>query len=220
MGFFVSIRSRFASARRGFHIIRDLYHTSPKQLERLREQLNDLRQNVQQNDVALIHRATGSAITGWAIMEERLVMAAALLLKTTPEKTGLVFFSILNFQAWISIITELFGLEPDFSDFRKRWNKIYERLRAEKDNRDRLAHHYVVSAAVSDNPTGRAVKKPSRIDMRMKSQAFQPLTMEQINDFCDRVAAISDDLLTLIDDMQEHLTSPNTRAAPTRDQAK
>jgi hypothetical protein len=65
-------------------------------------------------------------------------------------------------------------------------------------NRDNLAHHYVMSANVSDNPLGKAIKKSSRIDMRMKSQKSAPMTIEQINDFQDRLGVISDDLLTQI----------------------
>lgn len=151
-------------------------------------------------------------------------MVASLLLKTPPKKVGLVFFSIINFQVWIAIITELFNLEPDFSPFQRRWNKLYERLRAEKDIRDRLAHHAVLSESVSDNPTGRSVKKASRIDMRAKSRALKPLTIDEVNDFSDRIGDISDDLLKLVDDMQEHFdqilhpSSQRKSSEPTPDQ--
>jgi hypothetical protein len=195
------------------------------QLESLKQELKETSAAVRQEEVEVLHRGTGSAITSWAIMEERLIMVASLLLKTAPEKVGLVFFSIVNFQVWLSIITELFELAPEFSGFQRRWNKLYERLRAEKDIRDRLAHHAVLSATVTDNPFGRSVKKASRIDFRAKSRALKPLVIEEVNDFSERIGNISDDLLKLVDDMRSHLhhvaqsSSPEKSSAQAPDQA-
>jgi hypothetical protein len=159
---------------------------------------------IKTNELAHLKYMMGHAITQWALMEERLIMVATLLLRTKPEKTGLIFFSIINFQVWLAVITDLFKLEPEFSDLQRRWNKIYERLRAEKDNRDRIAHHYAMSADVSDNPVGRAITKAHRMDMRAKSLASKPMTVEQVEAFADRVGAIGDDLGNLTDDMLKH----------------
>src|ERR1700722_5538389 len=200
MGLFSDIRALFRQGSHVYHALRE----GRAEMRALRSQLDAIREDTEANELAQLHRASGSAITVWAIMEERIVMVACLLLQTTPEKTGLIFYSIINFQAWITITTDLFSLEPMFADFQKRWNKIFERLRAEKDNRDRLAHNYASAADVSDNPIKRAAKLPSRIDMRPKSRALSPMTVEQINDFADRIGAISDDLLRLVDDMIHH----------------
>ena len=196
------------------------------ELIRMTGQLESLKPILVGADVGVLHRATGNAITTWAIMEERLVMIASLLLKTMPEKTGLIFYSIINFQVWIAIITELFDLEPDFSPFRRRWNKLYERLRAEKDIRDSLAHHAVLSATVSDNKLPHSIKRASRIDMRAKSRALKPLNAIQVNYFSERIGTISDDLLTLVDDMTAHVKpaerppSPDKSSAPNSDQVQ
>jgi hypothetical protein len=130
--------------------IYSLSRQTPEQLELFGWDI--VLRKLQGNNWALLNYATGHAITGWALMEEKLVLIASMLLKTTPEKAGLVFFSIINFQSWITIITELWELDQEFTPLQRRWNKLSERLRSEKDNRDRLAHHYIMSENVSDNP--------------------------------------------------------------------
>jgi hypothetical protein len=176
----------------------------PEHLTEYNAEIGRILDTIESNNVALLHYATGRAITAWALMEERLVVIASLLLRTSPKKTGLIFYSIINFQVWITIITELFDLDSDFKSFQRRWNKIFERLRAEKDNRDRLAHHYVMSSDISDNPLGLAVKAASRIDMRTKSLKAAPLTIEQVSKFQKRIEQLSDDLRDLMNDIQAH----------------
>jgi hypothetical protein len=155
--------------------------------------------------VSAFHQAVGGALTTWAIMETRLVLIASLLLKADPQKTGLIFYSIINFHGWIAIITELFPMEPDYEPFQKRWNKISKRLRAEKDYRDRLAHNIVVSR--------QPVSQVSPLDFRSKSKAFKPLTIEQVVDFRDRVGAITDALDSLFKEMQS-VVSPSKQKSP------
>lgn len=223
MGFFSAIRHLIEHISENARIVR-LYRTSPEELKAIHAELCAILERRKEAGVDLFHQATGGALTSWAIMEERLVMVASILLKTSPKKAGLIFYSILNFQTWIAIITELFPLEPDFSDFRHRWNKIAERLRKEKDNRNWLAHNAVSSKDVLDNPTGMPVSKPSRIDMRAKSRSFPPMTFEQVHSFRSRIGQISDDLLQLVDDMLDHLHIVEQRASlekssePARDQ--
>jgi len=203
----------------------ELYRKSPEQLQAAHAELHAVLQKMEEGEATIFYRAVGGALTTWALMEERLVMIAAILLKTMSRKTGLIFYSIINFQVWLSIITELFKLEPDMSSFQRRWNKIAERLRAEKDNRDRLAHTPMLSSSVSDNLERKPIMKAPRLDMRAKSQAFAPLGVEQIMEFRGRIGAISDDLLKLMDDMMDHLknvappTSQEKPSPPITDQA-
>lgn len=204
MGFFSDIRIWLGKLRRA-EFIYNLSQESPERLTEYNAAISQIFKTIEGNSYALLHYATGRAITGWALMEERLVLIAALLLKTTPQKTGLIFYSIFNFQAWITIITELFEIDQDFAPFQRRWSKIFERLRAEKDNRDRLAHHYAMPSDVSDNPLRIPIKKASRIDMRAKSRKAAPMTIDQVGAFQVRIEAISDDLLKLRDDMAAHL---------------
>ncbi len=204
MGFLSVIRTWTAKYKRA-QFIYNLSQQTPEEMKQYSAAINGIFGAIEENQYALLHYATGRAITGWALMEERLVLIAALLLKTTHQKAGLVFYSIINFQVWITIITELFALEPDFAPFRHRWNKVFERLRTEKDNRDRLAHHYAMPKTVKDNPLGVPVKKAPRMDMRLKSQKAAPMTAEQIEDFRKRIDAIGDDLGKLLEDMTTHL---------------
>jgi len=98
----------------------------------------------------------------------------------------------------------LFELDLELAPFQRRWNKLFERLRAEKDNRDRLAHHYAVPSDVTDNPLGIPIKMASRIDMRAKSKKANPMTIDQVNAFQTRMEAILADLNNLIGDMLKH----------------
>ncbi len=148
------------------------------------------------------HEAVGGALTSWTIMETRLVFIAAILLKTSPRKTGLIFYSIINFQVWITIISELFSMESDFAAFSPRWEKIAKRLRAEKDHRDRLAHNLVIKSEPG--------LQPSPLDFRSKSQAFKPLTLEEVMTFRERVGVITDDLGALMDKMMPRLAASAT----------
>lgn len=205
MGFFSNITRLWLEKLKSVGFIYGLMRQSPEQLTFLAADM--IAKHAEDDKWILLNYATGHAITGWALMEDRLILLASLLLRTTPEKTGLVFFSIINFQAWITIITELFELEDEFRPFQRRWNKLFERLRAEKDFRDRLAHHYIMSENVSDNPLGIPIKIASRIDMRIKSRKAAPMTANQVLDFRTRIDAISDDIQVLTDEMLKLMPS-------------
>jgi len=85
------------------------------------------------------YRTIGKCITGWAKTESFLVSIAAMLLGTDLEKAGLVLYSINNFHTWLSIIEELFDLDPQFSPLRSDWIKISNRLKKHNDLRVSLA---------------------------------------------------------------------------------
>ena len=203
MGFFSAIIKRFAARPIG-PTVHELAAQDP---EKLKAVIEEFYADLNKFQISQLHRATGAAITRWAKMEEHLITIASLLLKSELGKVGLVFYSIINFQVWIALITELFGMEPDFAGFQKRWNKIYERLRAEKDNRDRLAHNAAVSEDESD-PIRGTVKKASQYDTRSKSRSLRPMNTDLVIQFGERVSAIEDDLQKLAEDMTEHAKRP------------
>jgi hypothetical protein len=87
--------------------------------------------------------AIGRSITSWSLTEGRLVYIAAMLLDSTTEKAGLVLYSITNFYNWLSIIDELFAIDPKYQPLRSDWNAIAEQLKKLNEVRVRLAHHAV-----------------------------------------------------------------------------
>jgi hypothetical protein len=212
MGFLFTIRAWLADVRQ----LGDLY----KLRRRNPGDIAAIATALKANELAMLKYNVGHAITEWAIMEERMIMVATLLLNTEADKAGLIFYSIINFNVWLSIIADLFRLTPNFTKFQPRWNKIAERLRAEKDTRDRLAHHYTMSASAS--PTGETISKAARMDTRTKSLKSAPMRSPQIEAFSDRIGTIGDEILKLFDDMLEHgrRSSPSrdTLAEPTPDQ--
>jgi hypothetical protein len=105
---------------------------------------------------------------------------------------------------------------PFSKPFLSRISIVGDRLRAEKDNRDRLAHNYILSPNVSANPLRKVIKKASRIDMRAKSQSLGPMTIEQVIGFKERIDAISDDLMKLVDDMVNQWEKADTPASPSQ----
>jgi hypothetical protein len=124
-----------------------------------------------------------------------------------------VFYSIINFQVWITVITELFELDDEFRPFQRRWNRIFERLRAEKDVRDRLAYHYIMGENVSNNRYAMPIKAAARMDLRAKSIKSPPLTLDQVLAFRDRIDAIADDIQSLSDEMLKHMKTPRVASA-------
>jgi hypothetical protein len=58
------------------------------------------------------YSSVGKGISAWSRNEGLLVAVGALLLDTTFEKAGLVFYSVINFHTWLTIIDELFDIDP------------------------------------------------------------------------------------------------------------
>ena len=111
----------------------------------------------------------GQALSAWALMEELIVAIASLLLKTEINKSGVVMYSIINFSVWLTLIDELFPLEPVYMPLKPKWNKISKRLRSLKDIRDRLAHHVISTKDDAELIEDNASLMPSRFDFRQKS---------------------------------------------------
>ncbi len=66
----------------------------------------------------------GRAISLWGSMETLLVIIGTFLLGTTPKKAGIVFYNILSFPAWLTIISELFQNTPsEYKEAAELWDK-------------------------------------------------------------------------------------------------
>jgi hypothetical protein len=147
----------------------------------------------------------GLALSAWAGMEELLVAIASLLLRTVEfPKVGTIMYSIVSFSVWLSIIDELFALEPLYGALKPKWNKINGRLRGLKDTRDRLAHHTIYSGGTV--PGGDTSLRPARFDVRQKSQKYQPLDYDQTSKFIDSIGDTTNALRELLDAMTALLT--------------
>ena len=112
--------------------------------EQIRRELEEFKAEVDRTTTELtekMHQLIGSSITEWSRMEGLLVHIASWLLDSRPAKVGLVFYSINNFHTWLSIIDELFVMDPNFSPLRSDWIKIADRLKKLNDMRVRMAHH-------------------------------------------------------------------------------
>jgi hypothetical protein len=173
----------------------------------LEAQLTTIESRTRKSDRQLLYENVGRALSAWAQMEELLVALLALILRVNGQQAGLILYSIFNFQTWITIIQDLFDMEPELTKQCSRFNKISERLRKIKDTRDQLAHHAVKSreplSAVS----------PSRLDARTKSKKFQPLSNKEVTDFTEAVLDIADDLQALIASVQGALSSSREKSS-------
>ena len=131
-------------------------------------------------------------------MEELIVAIASLLLRSNGTKAGLIFYSIINFNVWLTIIHDLFELDTKLSPFQSRWNKISERIRRIKDQRDQLAHH---SVQTRDDEIHPSAVRPSTFDSRRKSLKQEPMSVLETRDFANAVLDISESLQELIQAM-------------------
>src|SRR3981081_4388027 len=147
------------------------------------------------------HEFYGSIRQGislWSSMETTIVEIAAHLLGTTEHKTGLVFYSIMNFYTWLSIIEEIFALEPKFEPLRGDWGQISDKLRGLNYIRVRLAHHTAFDGSdYRDAPT----LKPGKYDARKKSKKHSPLTNAEIVAYINETLHTGRELYALRDKM-------------------
>jgi hypothetical protein len=141
----------------------------------------------------------------------RAFFIAAMLLDTQPEKAGLVFYSINNFHTWLSIIEELFALDPKFTPLRPEWIAISNRLRKLNDTRVSLAHHALGPGkgfkqfVETDNDDLFGVfptLRPHSSDTRTKSKKHAPIGLEQLSEFIHELATTQKMLAALIDRMR------------------
>jgi hypothetical protein len=122
--------------------------------EQVRKELEEFKADIDRTAVEIttrMYEAIGRSITDWSRMEGTLVHIASWLLDSKTKKVGLVLYSINNFHTWLSIIDELFAIDPNFSPLRSDWIKIAERLRKLNDVRVRLAHHALEPGSALEN---------------------------------------------------------------------
>lgn len=162
----------------------------------------------------LLYITVGQSISNWARVEGRLVLVLAALLKCKEEKAGVILYSILSFPAWLSIIDELFLLEPQFSQQKKKWGKISEKLRNLNSTRIRLAHHTVPFKGTaktfkgqSEGEDGSPILRAAREDSRSKSSATA-MSANQIIEFTNAVTKLGSDLAEVIGEMRIISASP------------
>ena len=164
------------------------------------------------------YRAIGSAITIWSRMGGYLVHIASWLLDAKSHKVGLVFYSINNFHTWLSIIDELFAIDPAFSPVKSDWNEIANKLKGLNDIRVRLAHHALEQGKdpidVADNeldlleafPTLR----PNKVDVRAKWKK-KAIGLKEIITFQEEVLAAVEKLTNLMHRMDPIYMGPKRR---------
>lgn len=129
------------------------------------------------------YTCVGQGISAWTSMEGNLVSIASYLMGTTEAKAGLVFYSINNFNSWLTIITDLFALAPEYAEFRDHFTALVEPLKQLNDTRVRLAHHTIWGSKDHASPALR----PNKLDTRPKSKKHQPLVKDEISAFTDKV---------------------------------
>jgi hypothetical protein len=153
-----------------------------------------------------LYSSIGQAISMWASTEGEIVEIATILIGTTERKAGLIFYSIMNFYAWLSIIDELFSLDPLYEPHKPDWGECSEVLRMLNDTRVRLAHHTVWDRS-SEAPLGIA---PGKYDVRAKSRKHKALSEAEVLLFTKGVLDISDKLTELANAMKASKASPPT----------
>jgi hypothetical protein len=156
------------------------------------------------------YRLIGECITVWSHGEGVLVDIAAMLLETDREKAGLVRYSINNFHTWLSIIEELFTLEPRYSLLRSDWIKISDRLKKCNNTRVSLAHHALGPGkgfehfVESDDGDFSAIfprLRPNPSDSRTKSKKHTPVGMQELSTFTTEMGEILEKINDLSDQM-------------------
>jgi hypothetical protein len=159
-------------------------------------------------DDRALYLVVGTALTSWATMEESMVVILSMLLRTETEKAGLILYSIINFSVWISIIDELFAIDDLYSPLKPRWNKLVERLRRLKDDRDRIAHHAVRKREANASIFAETTLRASDFDIRKKSLKHKPMANDDIMAFASKINELAKDLLSLGGLMAQQMSSP------------
>ena len=113
----------------------------PIVLEKMAADRLDISAQLKDRMTKALYETVGHALSTWAGMESSLVTIVGYLLETPRVRAGVVMYSIMNFQVWLSVIGELFPLDERFAHLKPQWNKTHEKLKALQDTRNRLAHH-------------------------------------------------------------------------------
>jgi hypothetical protein len=190
-------------------ILKGLEHVEAR-IRSMQEKYEASAKELTHTDQGAMYVVMGHALSAWARMEEGLVVLVELfLLSPGSDKAGLIMYSIVNFNVWLTIINDLYAQEPRFEAFKPRWNKISARIRRIKDIRDRLAHE---PTHIEEGVSGGASLRPSRFDVRAKNKKYTPLTIGEIMDFATAVANIASDLTELAQDMMAALKASQEKS--------
>jgi hypothetical protein len=177
--------------------------------------LSELDEKTKATNENMLFITAGAALTYWAEMEEEIVKIVSHLLRTHEEKAGLIMYSIINFHVWRNLVSDLFEADEQLNIHKRRWNKLSERMRGIKDNRDQLAHH---SARRGEN-SKEVQFRPSALDRRNKTKTQSPLSLTQTIDLSNTIQRITKDLAELNSAMIATLAaSQDKSSAPNRDQ--
>ena len=65
---------------------------------------------ISESDERVLFTFIGMSLTSWARMEEVMVVLVRLLLRTDRARAGLIMYSIINFNVWLTLIDDLFDL--------------------------------------------------------------------------------------------------------------
>jgi hypothetical protein len=139
----------------------------------------------------------GQALSSWALIEENLVAIAAMLLRIERQEAGLILYSIINFNTWLSIIEELFKMKDEYTELISEWHKISDRLRGLKTTRDNLAHQTVYYGGRDKD----VALRPAPFDVRTQSQRHKPLGIEEIFKYSEDLTPVQATLTRLIEIM-------------------
>ena len=153
----------------------------------------------------LFYACVGQGISSWTRMEERLVQIGARLLRTSHDKAGLVFYSIINFNVWLDILDQLFVLDGTYENSYAKWHTLVSLLRKENDIRARLAHHSLDQEFKIDweRLSLKAFLRPAKLDTRTKTRAYEPLETQEIVEFTRRVGDLHDQLILVLERMKK-----------------
>ena len=151
----------------------------------------------------------GRAISLWGSMETLLVIIGTFLLGTTPKKAGIVFYNILSFPAWLTIISELFQNTPsEYKEAAELWDKISAKLnKLNSEGRTRLAHQKLDEEKLTINPASLNYTK------KANAQRAKPFSDKELSKFSKDVCNIIGSLDPLYHKLNA-LDGQQKRAAP------
>jgi hypothetical protein len=179
--------------------------------QELEASADGIKQLLQKLGDEAVYQTIGHALTAWAHMEAGLVVIFGMLLRTESERAGLILYSIINFNSWLSLIDEFFAIDPLYAPLKPRWNKLNDRLRELKDTRDRLAHQS--ADRETKDALGRTLR-PSPMDLRQKSLKYKPMSVFDITTFSEKVISLNEDISTFIEEqMMTLLRSSQEKSA-------
>jgi hypothetical protein len=178
-------------------------------LERLKKEYQEL-YGVTWEEQQEFYALMGQGISFWSAMETHLVRISARLLGTTSQRAGVLMYSITSPWTWLQIIDDLFLLTPEYSSQRAAYNKQAAAIRKLIDTRNRLAHHTTIDGL---KKTSVKLLRPE-LDMRSKSLAQQPLSIEEIRKFISAVNEISNRLGEIWETLPITLPVEKTPNAP------